>query len=64
MSEIKPDVEYVIKTGRQIAEKKQIDFPNRLNSQIDAIKHQFNKLGSQVLWLCKGCFWLDNLKAC
>lgn len=49
MSEIKPDVEYVIKTGRQIVEKKQIDFPNRLNSQIDAIKHQFNKLGSQVL---------------
>ena len=48
MSEIKPDVEYVIKTGRQIVEKKQIDFPNRLNSQIDAIKHQFNKLGSQV----------------
>lgn len=49
MSEIKSDVEYVIKTGRQIVEKKQVDFPNRLNSQIDAIKLQYNKLGSQVI---------------
>ncbi|ESN95568.1 hypothetical protein HELRODRAFT_86683 [Helobdella robusta] len=48
MSEIKPEVEYVIKTGRQVADKKQVDFPHRLNSQIDAIKLQYNKLGAQV----------------
>jgi len=48
MSEIKPDVEYVIKTGRQVVERKQVDFPNKLNSQIDAVKQQYNELGAQV----------------
>jgi hypothetical protein len=48
MSEIKSDVEYVVKTGRQIVEKKQVDFPGTLTSQIDAIKQQYNRLGSQV----------------
>ena len=49
MSEIKSDVEYVIKTGRQIVEKKQVDFPGTLTSQIDAIKQQYNRLGTQVV---------------
>lgn len=48
MSDIKSDVEYVIKVGRQVVEKKQVDFPNKLNSQIDAIKLQYNELGAQV----------------
>lgn len=66
MSEIKADVEYVIKTGRQIVEKKQIDFPGTLTSQIDAVKQQYNRLGSQVnnlqkssdikhIFYCFGC---------
>ncbi|XP_074662175.1 dystrophin-like [Tubulanus polymorphus] len=48
MSELKPDVEYVIKTGRQIVDKQQVDFPEKLNQQIEAIKQHYNKLGIQV----------------
>ena len=48
MSEIKPEVEYVIKTGRQVVEKKQVDFPDKLNAQLDAMKQQYNELGAQV----------------
>ncbi|XP_064628408.1 dystrophin-like isoform X4 [Lineus longissimus] len=48
MSELKPEVEYVIKTGRQIVEKKQIGFPERFSKQLDAIKQQYNRLGAQV----------------
>ena len=49
MSEIKSEVEYVIKTGRQVVEKKQVDFPDKLSAQLDAIKQQFNELGTQVI---------------
>ncbi len=48
MSEIKSEVEYVIKTGRQVVNKKQVDFPDKLNAQIDVIKQHYNDLGSQV----------------
>jgi dystrophin len=48
MSELKTEVEFVVKTGRQVVEKKQVDFPDKLNSQLDALKHQYNELGSQV----------------
>jgi len=48
LSEIMPDVTYVVKTGRQVVERKQVDFPGVLTSQIDAIKQQFNDLGAQV----------------
>jgi len=49
MSEAKGEVEYVIKTGRQIVEKKQVDQPEQLNTQIDAVKLLYNELGAQVL---------------
>ena len=48
MSELKPEVEYVIKTGRHIVEKKQVDFPDKLGKQLDAIKQQYNVIGAQV----------------
>jgi len=48
MSEMKGDVEYVIRTGRQVVDRKQVDFPNKLSSQIDAVKQQYNDLGAQV----------------
>ncbi|XP_053396069.1 dystrophin-like isoform X7 [Mercenaria mercenaria] len=48
MSELKSEVEYVIKTGRHIVEKKQVDFPDKLNKQLDALKQQFNVIGAQV----------------
>jgi len=60
-----PDVTYVIKTGRQVVERKQVDFPAVLTSQIDAIKQHFNNLGVQVpacsSWpfIIMSCFLLD-----
>ena len=45
---MKPEVEYVIKTGRQVVDKKQVDFPDKLGAQIDGIKQQYNALGQQV----------------
>lgn len=49
MSELKPEVETVLKTGRQIVERKQVDFPDSLSKQLDAIKQLYNELGAQVL---------------
>lgn len=49
MSELKCEVEYVLKTGRQIVERKQVDFPEKLSKQLDAIKQLYNDLGAQVL---------------
>jgi len=51
MSELKGEVEYVIKTGRGIVEKRQVDFPDRLSKQLDALKQQYNVIGAQV----RGC---------
>ena len=51
MSDLKPEVEYVIKTGRQVVECKQVDFPDKLNQQLDAIKQLYNDIGAQVLTL-------------
>ncbi|XP_025099293.1 dystrophin-like isoform X3 [Pomacea canaliculata] len=48
MSELKCEVEYVLKTGRQIVERKQVDFPEKLSKQLDAIKQLYNDLGAQV----------------
>ncbi len=48
MSELKSEVEFVVKTGRQVVDKKQVDFPDKLNSQLDALKNQYNELGAQV----------------
>lgn len=48
MSELKPEVEYVLKTGRQVVEKKQVDFPDKLNKILDALKQQYNHLGGLV----------------
>ena len=48
MSELKGEVEYVIKTGRGIVEKRQVDFPDRLSKQLDALKQQYNVIGAQV----------------
>lgn len=48
MSELKAEVEYVIKTGRQVVDKKQVDFPDKLSKQLDALKQQYNVIGAQV----------------
>ncbi|XP_052810329.1 dystrophin-like isoform X2 [Mya arenaria] len=48
MSELKSEVEYVIKTGRGMVDKQQVDFPDRLSKQLDALKQQYNSIGAQV----------------
>ncbi|CAF4861262.1 unnamed protein product, partial [Rotaria sp. Silwood1] len=48
LSDIKSEVEYVIRTGRGIVEKKQIDEPNDLTRQIDRLKAQYNSLGAKI----------------
>ncbi|CAL1537370.1 unnamed protein product [Lymnaea stagnalis] len=48
MSELKPEVETVLKTGRQIVDRKQVDFPDSLSKQLDAIKQLYNELGAQI----------------
>jgi len=48
MSEIKLEVEYVIKTGRVVVEKKQIDNCEKVSADLDVMKKLYNELGSQV----------------
>ncbi|XP_069746216.1 dystrophin isoform X6 [Narcine bancroftii] len=48
LSEVKSDVETVIKTGRQIVQKQQTENPKELDERVTALKLQYNDLGSQV----------------
>lgn len=63
MSELKPQVEYVIKTGRSVVDKKQVDFPDKLGKQLDAIKQQYNDIGAQVRMLLVRCI-VHHLSEC
>lgn len=48
LSEIKPEIETVIKTGRKICEDKITKNPKKLSQSIDALKHLYNALGEHV----------------
>ncbi|XP_022094793.1 dystrophin-like [Acanthaster planci] len=48
LSEIKHEVEYVIKTGRSIVERRQLDNPAELTERLNALKLQYNQLGKRV----------------
>ena len=48
MTEVKPKVESVIKSGRQIVDKRQVDNPEKLSKELDALKLLYNNLGSKV----------------
>ncbi|PIK34798.1 dystrophin-like protein, partial [Apostichopus japonicus] len=48
LSEIKPEVEYVIKTGRTIVEKRQTDNPADLTDRLNHLKQMYNVLGKRV----------------
>ncbi|KAM6893218.1 dystrophin isoform 3-T3 [Lycodopsis pacificus] len=48
LSEVKGEVETVIKTGRQIVQKQQTEQPRDLDDRVTAIKLLYNQLGSQV----------------
>ncbi|XP_075059751.1 utrophin isoform X2 [Mixophyes fleayi] len=48
LSEVKLEVETVIKTGRQIVQKQQTDHPKHMDEQLTALKLLYNDLGAQV----------------
>ncbi|XP_069787742.1 utrophin-like isoform X2 [Narcine bancroftii] len=48
LSEVKLEVETVIKTGRQIVQKQQTDNPKQMDEQLTSLKLLYNDLGAQV----------------
>ena len=48
LSEVKPEIESVIKTGRKVCEEKTTRNPHKLNQRIDTLKHLYNNLGENV----------------
>ena len=48
LSEVKGEVETVIKTGRQIVQKQQTENPKSMDEQLTALKLLYNDLGAQV----------------
>ncbi|XP_016848209.2 dystrophin isoform X5 [Anolis carolinensis] len=48
LSEVKSEVETVIKTGRQIVQKQQTENPKELDERLTALKFQYNDLGAKV----------------
>ncbi|KAF4078503.1 hypothetical protein AMELA_G00199850 [Ameiurus melas] len=48
LSEVKLEVETVIKTGRQIVQKQQTENPKSMDEQLTALKLIYNDLGAQV----------------
>lgn len=48
LSEIKSEIESVIKTGRKVCEDKATKNPKKLGLSIDALKHLYNALGEHV----------------
>ncbi|XP_072363571.1 utrophin isoform X2 [Scyliorhinus torazame] len=48
LSEVKLEVETVIKTGRQIVQKQQTDNPKMMDEQLTALKLLYNDMGAQV----------------
>uniref|UniRef100_A0A671Z392 Dystrophin n=1 Tax=Sparus aurata TaxID=8175 RepID=A0A671Z392_SPAAU len=48
LSEVKGEVETVIKTGRQIVQKQQTEQPKEMDDRVTALKLLYNQLGSQV----------------
>lgn len=48
LSEVKLEVETVIKTGRHIVQKQQTDNPKGMDEQLTSLKVLYNDLGAQV----------------
>lgn len=48
LSEVKSEIEIVIKTGRKLCEDKTTKNPKKLGNRIDALKHLYNSLGENV----------------
>lgn len=61
LSEIKGEVEVVIKTGRKVCEDTTTKNPKKLNQRIDALKHLYNNLGETVTESKKQLEYLSSL---
>ncbi|KAM6945421.1 LOW QUALITY PROTEIN: dystrophin-like [Aplochiton taeniatus] len=48
LSEVKAEVETVIKTGRQVVQRQQTETPKELDQRLTALKLLYNQLGAQV----------------
>ncbi|XP_069695333.1 dystrophin, isoforms A/C/F/G/H isoform X7 [Periplaneta americana] len=48
LSEIKGEVESIIKAGRKLVEDKAVPDPPKFSARIDTLKELYNKLGSQI----------------
>ncbi|XP_068612640.1 dystrophin isoform X1 [Brachionichthys hirsutus] len=48
LSEVKGEVETVIKTGRQVVQRQQTEQPKELDDRVTALKLLYNQMGSQV----------------
>ncbi len=48
LSELKSQIEFVLKQGRSIVDKKQVDNTDELTKQLDTLKQKYNDLGSRV----------------
>ncbi|XP_063954064.1 dystrophin-like [Lytechinus pictus] len=48
MSEVKPEVEYVIKTGRALVERERGEAQLQLTERLNKLKKQYNDLGAKV----------------
>ncbi|XP_061571903.1 dystrophin isoform X2 [Cololabis saira] len=48
LSEVKGEVETVIKTGRQVVQRQQTEQPKELDDRVTALKLLYNQLGAQV----------------
>lgn len=48
LSEVKPEIESIIKSGRQLCNEPFTKDPKKLNTRIDTLKHLYNSLGDTV----------------
>lgn len=61
LSEVKSEIEVVIKTGRKVCEDSSTKNPKKLNQRIDALKHLYNNLGETVTESKKQLEFLSKL---
>lgn len=48
LSEVKPEIEQIIKSGRHLCNEQFTKDPKKLNTRIDTLKHLYNSLGDTV----------------
>lgn len=61
LSEVKGEIEVVIKSGRKVCEDPTTKTPKKLNQRIDALKHLYNNLGETVTESKKQLEYLSKL---